>query len=298
MQCQLSLSLPFAPFLVLFEILLAFSLYSNRADISSKVVQTKPSLILDVTCRNRSVKSLVLLVRKRKLFFFLMSKIVKKLCFLVSISFYYYGPVFALKAPRAFEERTLVSRRAPRPWGAVAAQYPARIHGQGPVWWAQRPACHIPQPMYAAVPQPGNKTDSHTNILLMILSQFNWGLWLAESAVALGSFVEEVGASSAGVQRRWCTVCSGTLSKSAVKICCATTSRAGRVGRHWRQKHTRRREAGRHKYKVLGIWPTVLIPLPSESRMFYVCLCVAQIASAWTQINLLLSPCFLPQPGS
>lgn len=152
--------------------------------------------------------------------------------------------------------------------------------------------------MYAAVPQPGNKTDSHTNILLIILSQFNWRLWLAESAVALGSFVKEAGASSAGVQRRWCTVCSGTLSKSAVKICCATMSRAGQASRHWRQKHTRCREASRHKYKVLGIWSTVLISLPSESHMFYVCLCVAQIASAWTQISLLLSPCFLPQPGS
>lgn len=51
----LSFSLPLAPFLVLLDILLAFSLFSNRADISSKVVRTKPSLILDVTCRNRSV---------------------------------------------------------------------------------------------------------------------------------------------------------------------------------------------------------------------------------------------------
>lgn len=290
-------SLPLASFLVLLEILPAFSLYSHRADIRSKVSRTKPSLILDVTCRNRSVKSLVLLVRKRKVFFFLMRKIVKMVRFLVSISFYDYGPVFALKAPRVFEERTLVSRRAPRPWGEVAAQYPARSHGQGPVWWAQRPAGRIPQPMYAAVPQPGNKADSHTNILLIIQSQFNWGLWLAESVVALGSFVKEAGASSAGVQRRWCTVCSGTLSKSAVKICCVTTSTAGRVGRHWRQKHTRCREAGRHKYKVLGIWPTVLISRPSESLMFYVCLCMAQLASAWKTIYLLLSPCFLPQPG-
>lgn len=101
MQCKLSLSLPLAPFLVLLEILLAFSLYSNRADISSKV-RTKPSLILDVTCRNRSVKSLVLLVRKRKLFFFLMSKIVKKAVFSCVHQFLLLWSCLCFKGPQSF----------------------------------------------------------------------------------------------------------------------------------------------------------------------------------------------------
>lgn len=98
----LSLSLPLAPFLVLLEILLAFSLYSNRADISSKVVRTKPSLILDVTCRNRSVKSLVLLVRNRKLFFFLMSKIVKKAVFSCVHQFLLLWSCLCFKGPQSF----------------------------------------------------------------------------------------------------------------------------------------------------------------------------------------------------
>lgn len=82
-----------------------------------------------------------------------------------------------LKASRMGEERTLVSGRTPYPWRQGATQYPTWSHGPGPVWGAHHPACHTPEPLCAAVPQSGNTTHSHTNILCW----FNLILWLCES---------------------------------------------------------------------------------------------------------------------
>lgn len=67
----------------------------------------------------------------------------------------------------------------------------------------------------------------------------------------------------------WCTARSGTVSKSAAKICCVTTSRVGRV-RRMNRNTQRHREARRYKHsisKVLGIWPTTLKSIPKNNPL-------------------------------
>lgn len=72
---------------------------------------------------------------------------------------------FCSKATRLGGDGTLVCGRTPRPRRQVAAQHPTWSHGPGPVRGAQRPACHAPQPLCAAVPQSADATHPHKNIL-------------------------------------------------------------------------------------------------------------------------------------